>query len=80
LNKGLTLITLLSTVNAVNPFTRNDQSSTLWFNQFPMYSDNAVTLFKLTIAEASALSYTVSGTVKHGGYQCIRSGQIYSFP
>ena len=81
MNKGLTLITLLSSVNAAAPFIRNDQTG-LWFQKFPYYQGNVVGLFSNDAAASSLLSYdaSISGFEELGGYRCIRSGQIYSFP
>ena len=82
MNKGLTLITLLSSVNAVAPAIRNDQTG-LWFQKFPYYQGNLVGLFKLADTATSAYSFVAgNGTGKKnlGGYQCIRAGQIYAFP
>lgn len=77
MNKALTVLALIGSASAANTLLR-DQGTTLSYQMFPNYSSNAAAV--AIIATVLEYSYVPTGTVKKGGYMCVRSGAVYAFP
>lgn len=74
MNKGLTLLTILSSAQSAASLYRSTGSDML--TSFPNYNNNVVGNLSLTSAAARALTVAASpaNSAPHGGYECVRSG------